>query len=186
MKSSAKIWVVLLLAGLLLLPRPEAGEAREVAVPEPVSPAGYGSLSELVVLIGEDAARQFAAFFTAGSVRIEPFPVLGEFAASRTTVLGATLGDQMAAVINSVPELEIVAVSPAAAGEEAKAQKSLPVTEELEPQLLRGVLQEIDGYLRVHISGRNGRGQWRSYVANVEMSEAVYRAMHTYVSYQRR
>lgn len=141
--------------------------SREV-VPEQreAGPAGYTSLAHLVELIGVDAAGQFSGFFDPGPVRIEPFPVLGEFPAQRISLLGATLADQMAAVINSV------------------AAASFPTSRSYDgEQVLRGVIQEVDGYLRVHVSGRNSRGHWRSYVAGVEMNEAVYRAMHTYVSY---
>ncbi|WP_218915004.1 hypothetical protein [Desulfurivibrio alkaliphilus] len=158
------LWLVLAFIAL-----PQQVAARQVVADVPDSPEGYGSLSELVVLIGEDAAGQFADFFAAGPVRVTPFKVIGEGLPRRTTLLGATLADQMTAVINSVPE--------------AEAERELrPARDE---QLLRGVLQELDGYLRIHISGRNNRGQWRSYVANVEMSEAVYRALHTYVTYGR-
>ena len=48
-------------------------------------------------------------------------------------------------------------------------------------QKVQGVLQEMDGLLRIHISGVNSRGERRSYVVNVEMSEPIYRAMHSYV-----
>lgn len=155
---------LLLLLALLLLSHQVM--AREVVIEEKDTPAGYGSLSELVMLISDDAALRFAGFYTAAPVKVEPFPVLGEKPARRTSVLGATLADQMTAMINSVP-----------GAEDRRAAAS--------DQVLRGVLQEIDGYLRVHISGRNSRGQWRSYVANVEMSAAVYQAMHTYVAYER-
>lgn len=156
--------------------------SREV-VPEQreAGPAGYTSLAHLVELIGVDAAGQFSGFFDPGPVRIEPFPVLGEFPAQRISLLGATLADQMAAVINSVaaapfPESNGVANGANGSG---NGLGGGPVGE----QVLRGVIQELDGYLRVHVSGRNSRGHWRSYVAGVEMNEAVYRAMHTYVSY---
>jgi len=155
---------------LLLLALGGWGQApafsREVVPPAAEPPAGYSSLSELVVMLGRDAAGQFSSFFDPGPVRVEPFPVLGEFPSRRISVLGATLADQMVATINSIPGSE-------------------PGEEPMGEQVLRGVIQEIDGYLRVHLSGRNGRGEWRSYVANVEMSAAVYRAMHTYVSYER-
>ncbi|MDZ7641314.1 MAG: hypothetical protein U5J62_04715 [Desulfurivibrio sp.] len=137
--------------------------SREVVPEDPGAPGNYASLANLVELIGGDAAKQFNGFYDAGSVRIEPFPVLGEFPARRVSKLGATLADQLAASINSAEPASF-----ATGGRE---------------QVMRGVIQEVDGYLRLHVSGRNSRGQWRSYVANVEMSEAVYRAMHTYVSY---
>ncbi len=141
--------------------------SREVTPKPVVAPGAYSSLSDLVGMIGGDAAGQFRGFFDAGPVRVEPFPVLSEFPGRRISVLGATLADQMAAVINTTP---------GSGGHKA---------DEGSAQFLRGVIQELDGQLRVHISARNSRGQWRSYVAGVEMSEAVFRAMHTYVSYER-
>ncbi len=124
----------------------------------------YASLSNMVTMIGADAIAQFAGFFDSQPVVVEPFLVLGEFPSSRVTILGATLADQMAAMVNNEASSRAVAA--------------------LDPssQQLRGVLQEIDGHLRVHMSGRNNRGEWRSYVVNVEMSEPVYRALHTYVA----
>lgn len=124
----------------------------------------YASLSNMVTMIGTDAIAQFAGFFDSQPVVVEPFLVLGEFPAQRVTLLGATLADQMAAMVNNEAAARAVAA--------------------LEPsgQHLRGVLQEVDGHLRVHMSGRNNRGEWRSYVVNVEMSEPVYRALHTYVA----
>jgi hypothetical protein len=59
---------------------------------------------------------------------------------------------------------------PAAAGEEG--------------QRISGILQEVDGYLRIHIIAANTRGERRSYVVNVEMSEPIYRALHSYVTMQ--
>lgn len=151
--------VLLVLLGIMI----QQAFSREVVPEDPKAPDNYSSLAHLVELVGADAAGQFNGFYDSGPVRIEPFPVLGEFPAQRVSQLGATLADQMAATINSVA----------------------PATfrDGVQEQVMRGVIQEVDGYLRLHISGRNSRGQWRSYVANVEMSEAVYRAMHTYVSY---
>ncbi|MDF1613975.1 hypothetical protein [Desulfurivibrio dismutans] len=153
--------LLLVLFFVVLPPSVMAEEEQQAA-----SPAGYGSLAELIHLIGEDAAGEFVDFFTAGPVQVTPFAVLSEGMPRRLSFLGVTLADQMRAVINRVPES-------AAAGQRPPASQ----------QMLWGWLQEIDGCLRVHISGRNSHGQWRSYVANVEMSAAVYRAMHTYVAY---
>ncbi|MEW6594542.1 MAG: hypothetical protein AB1413_06705 [Thermodesulfobacteriota bacterium] len=132
-----------------------------VAKPEPAG-SNYASLSHLVTIVCDDAMERFYNFFGASPVAVEPFQVVGEFSvAPRVTLLGATLADQMSAGINN----EAVA-QPGPAGSE---------------QRLRGLLQEVDGYLRIHMSGRNSRGEWRSYVVTVEMSEPIYRALHSYV-----
>ena len=127
-------------------------------------PKNYSSLAGLVAMVCDDAIKQFQDFFGPAEVVVEPFVILGEFPPQRISLLGATVADQMAAMINNysvgryVPE-----------GYGGHAQK------------VQGILQEIDGLLRIHISGANSAGEWRSYVINVEMSEPIYRAMHTYV-----
>lgn len=161
MLKSAKTLALKAAAVILVL---LAGVGGVSAQSENGATRNYASLANMVTMIGNDAIAQFAGFFDAQPVVVEPFLVLGEFPAQRVTLLGATLADQMAAMVNN----EAAARSVAA----------------LEPsgQQLRGVLQEVDGHLRVHMSGRNNRGEWRSYVVNVEMSEPVYRALHTYVA----
>ncbi|HSR36299.1 MAG TPA: hypothetical protein VLL73_03885 [Desulfurivibrionaceae bacterium] len=134
-----------------------------VAKPEPPG-SNYASLTHLVTVVCDDAMERFYNFFGASPVAVEPFQVVGEFSvAKRLTLLGATLADQMSAGINN----------------EAMPQ-ALPASATTE-QRLRGLLQEVDGYLRIHMSGQNSRGEWRSYVVTVEMSEPIYRALHTYV-----
>lgn len=127
--------------------------------------SNYSSLTGLVAMICDDAMEQFYDFFDAAPVVVEPFVVLGEFAnKNRITLLGATIADHMTAVISN----ESIAVS-AARGKGENDQR------------VQGILQEVDGYLRVHISGVNTRGERRSYVVNIEMSEPIYRALHSYV-----
>jgi hypothetical protein len=135
-----------------------------VAAPEPPA-SSYASLTHVVTIVCDDAMERFYNFFGAAPVVVEPFVVLGEFSpGKRVTLLGATLADQMSAGINN----EAIA-QPIAAG---------AATE----QRLRGLLQEVDGYLRIHMNGQNSSGDWRSYVVTVEMSEPIYRALHTYVT----
>lgn len=134
------------------------------APPEPTA-SNYASLSHVVTIVCDDAMEKFYNFFGAAPVAVEPFVVVGEFpAAKRVSMLGATLADQMSAGINN----------------EAVAQPA-PASASTE-QRLRGLLQEMDGYLRIHMSGQNNRGEWRSYVVTVEMSEPIYRALHSYVT----
>ncbi len=137
---------------------------------EPASggpPQSYASLPGFVSMFSRDAVGQFKYFFAASPVAVEPFIVVGEFSSSRKmTTLGITLADQMAAVINNE------AVAPM-----IKAEGGTP-------QRIWGILQEADGYLRVHVTGVNTRGERRSYVVNVQMSEPIYRALHSYVYMQ--
>jgi len=142
------------------------GVSGEPAVAPPEPPASnYASLTNVVAMVCDDAMERFYNFFGASPVAVEPFVVLGEFPnGKRVTLLGATLADQMSAGINN----------------EAVAQP-VPANAATE-QRLRGLLQEVDGYLRIHMSGQNSRGDWRSYVVTVEMSEPIYRALHSYVT----
>lgn len=170
MTTKARIVAVGVLAVLLGcgMPAPAVateGVSGEPVVTKPEAPgSNYASLSHLVTMVCDDAMERFYDFFGASPVAVEPFQVVGEFlVAPRVSLLGATLADQMSAGINN----EAVA-QPTPAG---------ATTE----QRLRGLLQEMDGYLRIHMSGQNSRGEWRSYVVTVEMSEPIYRALHSYV-----
>lgn len=128
----------------------------------------YTSLTGLVAMVGSDAMEQMHGFFAPEPVTIEPFIVLSEFSTrQRVSLLGATLAEQMAAVISN----ESLAVWRSAAPGENE-------------QRVSGILQEVDGYLRIHIIAANTRGERRSYVVNVEMSEPIYRALHSYVYMQ--
>lgn len=140
-------------------------DGQETPMQYDASAKNYSSLTGLVAMVCNDAMEHFYDFFDPAPVAVEPFVVLGEFAdKNRISLLGATIADQMTAVISN----ESVASVPAMAtgGYEQRVQ---------------GILQEVDGYLRLHISGTNTRGERRSYVVNVEMSEPIYRALHSYV-----
>lgn len=154
--------VMVFAAGVPVAAAEDNGEEFPVVGPE-MTVRNYASLSNMVIMVCDDAMEQFYNFYGPQPVLVEPFRVLGEFSPRRVTLLGATLADQMAAVINN----------------EAVAQQ--PPAKTVYDQRLRGVLQEIDGYLRIHMSGQNSRGEWRSYVVTVEMSEPIYRALHNYV-----
>jgi len=143
-------------------------EGRSPAAETVAGPRNYASLTGLVAMVGSDAMEQLQGFFAAEPVLVEPFIVLSEFSSrQRVSLLGATLAEQMAAVIGN----ESLAVwRPSAGGENE--------------QRVSGVLQEVDGHLRIHILAANTRGDRRSYVVNVEMSEPIYRALHSYVTLQ--
>ncbi|MBC8317656.1 MAG: hypothetical protein H8E41_07090 [Desulfobulbaceae bacterium] len=122
----------------------------------------YANMTELVTLICDDAMGDFNGFYGPTMVAVKPFTVIGDFNTQKVTLLGITLADQMAAMINSEPA-------------------AVYDVEEKYSQKLGGIVEEIDGYLRIHITGRNVRGERRSFVVNVEMSEPLYRALHSYV-----
>ncbi|HIJ79676.1 MAG: hypothetical protein OEY01_13150 [Desulfobulbaceae bacterium] len=163
-------WV--LLAGAVAVPgsvwagSAEDDEMGAVAVQHEMSLQSYASLPGLVAMICSDAMLQYEDFFNLSPIMIEPFVVLNEFSVpKKISLLGATLADQMAAVISN---------------ETLAAWRGSDDTGGYE-QRVSGLLQEMDGYLRVHITGVNTMGERRSYVVNVEMSEPIYRALHSYV-----
>ena len=122
----------------------------------------YANMTELVTLICDDAMGDFQSFYGPTMVAVKPFTVIGDFYTNKITLLGITLADQMAAMINSEPVV-------------------VYEVDDKYSQKLTGIVEEIDGYLRIHITGRNVRGERRSFVVNVEMSEPLYRALHSYV-----
>ncbi|MGV1100507.1 hypothetical protein ACUUL3_14020 [Thiovibrio sp. JS02] len=145
-------------------PAEEKAQPAEEAA-ESISLRNYSSLTSLVAMIGHDAMAQLQDFFDVSPVTIEPFVVLDEFTRKqRISMLGATLADQMAAEVSNG---SLAVWRPATKGEHE--------------QRVSGLLQEVDGYLRVHITAVNTRGERRAYVVSVEMSEPIYRALHSYV-----
>ena len=141
-----------------------ATEAQPIEI---VSYQNYSGLSELVSMICDDAIERFQGFYGSTVVDVKPFASVSAVQNAKISKLGVTLADQMIAMINN--DTFIMADT---SEEKNKGDYG---------QNLSGVLQEIDGYLRIHISGRNVDGKRISYVANVEMSEPIYRAMHTYL-----
>lgn len=125
----------------------------------------YSTLSSLVAMVCEEAIESFYDFFGPSQVGVNPFIVIGEFPSKKVTILGVTLADHMTAMINNNSIAQHI---PEGYGEH--------------DQTLEGVLQEMDGFLRIHMSGVNSGGERRSYVVNVEMSEPIYRALHSNVS----
>jgi hypothetical protein len=133
---------------------------------EIVSYQNYSGLSELVSMICDDAIERFHGFYGPTVVNVAPFETKDGPQDLKVSKLGVTLADQMIAMINN--DTLIMA---AASRENSESYE----------QNLFGVLQEIDGYLRIHINGRNIDGKRVSYVATIEMSEPIYRALHTYL-----
>lgn len=140
-------------SGGVLMPYP--------APPERISARSYANLSELITLICDDAMEEFWQFYGPTTVAVRPFKVIADYRAKKTTMLGITLADQMTAMINT------------------QAVPEYPVAVKY-PQELAGYIEEIDGFLRVHMNGRNIRGERRSYSVTVEMSDPIYRALHSY------
>ena len=136
----------------------------------------YSSLSELIVMICNEAALGLRGLYEAAPVQVEAFPFLWEFNQQRPSVLGIALADQMAAMLNYHTR-----------GWESHPVGSFSSQDQYDEtdidtaptQWLQGTIQEIDGFLRIHISARNGKGTRRSYVINAEMSEPIYRALHS-------
>ena len=131
--------------------------------PTTVTYQAPADLAELVNTVCDGARSRFHGFFGPQVIWVKPFITLGREPGKRPTELGATLADQMTAVINNDT-----------LSTRGKARGSVT-------QGLTGVLQELDGYLRIHLSGVNAAGERASYVVNVEMSEPIYRALHTYL-----
>ena len=121
----------------------------------------YANLSELVALICDEASRQFDEFFGPSEIMVRPFNVISDYRTEKVTILGITMADQMAAMINCCSVSQVPA-------------------EKNHEQIVGGMLEEMDGFLRVHIHGLNMHGERRAYVTNVEMSEPIYRALHSY------
>jgi len=143
----------------------QSGGEYELKAPPPVEKItyqNYSGLSELITRVCDEAAEQFYGFFDPTVVMVKPFMSVTDTGEKRLSLLGVTLADQMIAMINNDPAI-------------------LQNTAGVHQQDLKGVLQEMDGYLRIHISGMNSHASRRSYVVTVEMSEAIYRSLHTYI-----
>ncbi len=163
--------VIPLLAILYFLAVPPLASSQDIGAefvehtppPQTISYHNYANLSELLTILCDEANLKFNNFYGPGIVTVEPFITIDQFQIDKISKLGITLADQMIYVINN----------------DTFAQQKAIKGGGVDEQRLNGILQEVDGYLRVHISGINDRGQRVSYVTNVEMSEPIYRALHT-------
>lgn len=160
----------LLFITTFIAPLSYAADTETVTVPpsEELAPAtssfqNYSGLADLITMICDDALERFQGFYGTSVVKVEPFSTIGFYEHNKQSELGITLADQMTAIINN----ETLANQNNASG--------------LTTQKLNGVLQEVDGFLRIHISGVNSTGERTSYVVSVEMSKPIYRALHTYL-----
>lgn len=172
MKTSTYIKHIALLLGMtavLCTASPLAAQVQSggellmpnIAAPARITVQNYANLPELITLVCDDAMESFWEFYGPTTVAVRPFRVIANYRTTKVTMLGITLADQMAAMINT------------------QAVPEHPTTVR-HPQKLEGVIEEMDGFLRIHITGRNVRGERRSYSVNVEMSEPIYRALHSY------
>lgn len=152
--------VVLGLMGVVAPNTSKANAPGEEAMPVPSSTQNYSGLADLITMICDDALERFQGFYGPSVVTVEPFTTFDPSETPRQSLLGMTLADQMTAVINN------------------DTLTSNRASRETTPQSMQGVLQEVDGYLRIHISGVNGLGERTSYVVTVEMSDPIYRALH--------
>jgi hypothetical protein len=135
-------------------------------VPVPTAPLRYSSFFPLVGEICTEAASAFNGFFDSSPVQVRPFVHIGGAANDDSSLLGVVLADQMAAMLNGHANAHY---GTAAGGNDDRQQ------------LLEGVLQEMNGYLRIHMHATNQHGVRRSHVVLVEISAAVYRALHSYI-----
>ena len=174
LRTSKEIRAAGTLAGLLLLAltlpapclgiNPEAAGAQAPAALPAAAPVcsfearNYHNLYDLITDIGRDAGRFYRDFYSQTPVTVQPFVFLTESGEKRFTPMGAILADQMTAMVNN-QQGSVVVSGPA-------------------EQELKGVLVELNGYLRIHMSGVNAFDQRRSYTAEVEMSEALYRSLY--------
>jgi len=163
-------------AGAENAPDPSGPDQPPVAAVARQAKSDYANLAELITMISDETAREFADFFGDTVVRVEPFPLLWEFADQRPSLLGITMADQMAAALNRHTRgWETLAVGTYS----HRDQYGEPMDSEPPSQWLQGTMQEVNGYLRIHINGRNANGTRRSHVINAEMSGPIYRALHT-------
>lgn len=123
----------------------------------------YSGLSDLITTVCDDALQRFQDFYGSSAIEVEPFATIGHFEQNKQSELGSILADQMIAIMNS----------------DTMRTKGRFLGKT--PQKLNGALQEVDGYLRIHLRGINAAGQRASYVISVEMSDPIYRALHTYL-----
>jgi hypothetical protein len=165
--TTSKIFII---AGLALLISTGSGRAQVNNQPVNLKAAenyqSYAGLSELVTMICDDAIYKLQGFFGPSVVKVTPFITFGSFQKNKISSLGISLADQMIAAVNNDTVLNA---------------EDTPTNSNEYLQKLRGTLQEVDGYLRIHISAANVYGERMSYTTNVEMSEPIYRALHTYL-----
>jgi len=154
MKTSVLLVLVVMLWACPL----RAAMEQTAQVPTLQQDRHYSGVAELVAEVSSEAGQVFDNFYSATVVKVQPFVFVTPEGEKRLTPLGETLADQMIAAINN-----------------GRIDFDAPRRYE---QRLTGVIQEVDGYLRIHISGFNGQALRRSYTANVEMSEALYRALY--------
>jgi len=161
--TSLILWACLLTFVSIPLTAQAAQAPADTTASTPSQDGNYSSLTALVNNICNDAILNFNDFFTPATVTVHPFETL-DFP-KETSLLGVVLADQMLAMVNNETSGRF-------------AMQHHPT----EGQELTGLIQEMDGYLRIHIMGRNAQGEKRSYVVAVEMSEPLYRALHATVS----
>ncbi|MBA3014861.1 MAG: hypothetical protein KKD63_02870 [Proteobacteria bacterium] len=147
----------------------DEGDFKEGFQSDTAIPAGdpsfqnYSGLADVITMICENAMERFRGFYGPSVVMVVPFSSIGFSEKDKQSELGVILADQMVVMINNDTKDNL-----------GSARGDIK-------QQLHGVLLEVDGYLRVHLSGINAAGQRTSYVVIVEMSEPIYRALHTHL-----
>ncbi|MFO7761653.1 MAG: hypothetical protein R6V20_08600 [Desulfobia sp.] len=134
----------------------------------------YTNLDQLISAICRDALIEFQDFYLADQVTVKPFQLISGYDVPKTTLLGVTLADQMAADLSGNSTLSWFHRMTAG------FNGIIRPGERYEPKI-EGLIEELDGYLRVHITACNSFGEKRDFVVSAEMSEPLYQAFHTRV-----
>lgn len=170
MKLAACALIAGLAGGLCLAVSP-AGASEGTGVMAAVKTAPpetttYTDLTQLTSRVCTGAAQAFRGFFDSSLIRVHPFVIVSAMT-NDSSVLGEMMADQMAAMLNDYAN---AVTTPSGCDQQREAGH----------QEVEGVMEEVDGYLRIHVLATNSRGERLSHVALVEMSAPLYRALHTY------
>lgn len=158
-------FVILILAGAGCSARQNEAGGDEL------SRKGYANMDQLVADICRDARMEFKGFYLSTDISVKPFQVISNYYVPESTLLGVTLADQMTAGLSRLSTMS---------WSRKVFTGIFAGVDQFDPEI-RGLIEELDGYLRIHISGRNAFGEKRSFVVSAEMSEPLYRALHTRV-----
>lgn len=159
---------------LLLLLALGTGCSDKKKMVEGPGPLHYSNLDQLVSVISRDGLAELENFYLTNKVSVKPFRIAGEHYIPETSLLSFTLADQMNAGLSSLSTMSwfrelMKRINIRSAGYKPKRER------------LEGLIEELDGFLRVHMSARNSFGEKRDISLSVEMSEPLYKALHTRV-----
>jgi len=160
--------VFLISAVTLFHPEGQAAPQQPNSPPAVTPAAIYQDVTGLVARASSEAGRVLQGFFSSGPVVVEPFVFVTSFSRHPDTALSLIWASQLAAAVpNSVPSWTTPSPLSGTSSEKGRLQT------------LGGSLQEVDGFLRIHIIAQNARQERQSQVINIEMSEPLYRSLHS-------